>query len=160
YCAAERQHRAYTRLLPILRSFAKAKPTDQPVLITLTVRNSFDPLAVQDKDFKAAFRRLRRSKHWKDRIRGAVCGYEFTLTPTGWHFHAHIIAFRKAWYEQAELAQDWANATHHRGEIADIRSVSKLSDGEVLAYCFKPANLDNWGVNEVQEFQSMRRAKL
>jgi len=161
-CAAERQRRASSKLLPILEHFARAQPRDRPVLITLTVRSSSDPLAVQDKDFKAAFRRLRRSKHWKDRISGAVCGYEFTLTPAGWHYHAHILAFRRAWYEQEELAHDWENATRGTGQIADIRQVSSLKDGfgEVLGYCFKPADLDKWAASEVQQFQSMRRTKL
>ena len=98
-------------------------------------------------------------KRWKGRIRGAVCGYEFTLTPAGWHYHAHILAFREAWYDQAELAEDWQKATRAKGGIVDIRAVRGFADGlrDVLQYCFKPADLEKWTANEVQQFQSMSR---
>ena len=76
YCAAERQRRAYTKLLPIVENFARAQTRARAVLITLTIRSSFDPLRAQDHDFKTALRRFRRMKRWKGRIRGAVCGYE------------------------------------------------------------------------------------
>ncbi len=162
YCAAERQHRAFAKLWPVLKFFAGTKRSERLVLITLTVRNNFEPLEAQDKHFKAAFRRLRRMKHWKDRISGALCGYEFTPTPTGWHYHAHILCFRKAWYDQTELAEDWQRATRANEAVVDIRAVSTISNGfrDVLQYCFKPTDLRKWTVNEVQQFQSMSRIKL
>jgi len=162
YCAAEKQRRAFGRLWPVVKFFAGPERNERVVLITLTVRNNFDPLEAQDKHFKSAFRRLRRMKGWKNRISGALCGYEFTLTPTGWHYHAHILSFRKAWYDQTELAEDWQRATRGTGEVVDIRSVSSLSGSlrDVLHYCFKPADLEKWTANEVQQFQSMSRIKL
>src|SRR6185369_4075795 len=88
YCAVSRQRRAFVRLMPILETHAQSR-NSQPILITLTFGRSQLPLLDQDKQFKAAFRRLRRLKRWKDHIDGAVCGYEFTLTADGWHYHAH-----------------------------------------------------------------------
>lgn len=78
YCAAERQRRAFLKFSPVLESYA-AFETTRVVLITLTVETNSAPLLIQDKQFKAAFRRLRRMKTWKNCISGALCGYEFTL---------------------------------------------------------------------------------
>jgi hypothetical protein len=162
YCASERQRRTFSKLWPILKSYAQSDRGERVVLITLTFRNSFEQLAVQDKHFKAAFRRLRRMKRWRDRISGALCGYEFTVTPTGWHYHAHILSSRKAWYDQTELADDWQKAARGRGEIVDIRAVSDLSYGlrDLLQYCFKPLDLEMWTAADVQQFEAMRRIKL
>lgn len=81
YCAAERQRRAFLKFWPIVKSFA-VRRNSRPVLITLTIRTDSNSLLIQDKHFKSAFRRLRRMKRWKDQIKGALCGYEFTLTPS------------------------------------------------------------------------------
>lgn len=161
YCAASRQRRAFLRFLPILENYA-CRGNGQPVLITLTVQSSLRALAVEDKEFKAAFGRLRRLKRWKDHISGALCGYEFTLTPNGWHYHAHILAFRKTWYDQRELAQDWQRSARTSIAIVDIRAISNLSDGlrSTLQYCFKPTELDNWTANEIKQFSDLHRIKL
>jgi hypothetical protein len=162
-CARERQRRAYRRLFPILRGFQRAYPHDRPVLITLTARSTFEPLSVQDKRFKAWFRKLRRSEKWKHRMRGAVAGFEFTWNPEqGWHYHAHILAFRKVWYDQAELAAQWERITAGAGQIVDIQSKGNLKGmvEEVLKYCFKPSDLARWDVQQVLEFNALKRVKL
>lgn len=161
YCAVERQRRVFLKFGSVLKNRA-AKENARVVLITLTMETTSLPLLVQDKLFKAALRRLRRMKRWKDRISGALCGYEFTLTPKGWHYHAHILAFRRAWYDQAQLAEDWQRAMRTTTAIVDIRAISDLSDGlhSTLQYCFKPTEIDNWTANEITQFQEMRGVKL
>lgn len=161
YCAAERQRRAFLKFYPVLKTYAASENT-RVVLITLTVETNSDPLLVQDKQFKAAFRRLRRMKGWKERISGALCSYEFTLTPKGWHYHAHILAFRRAWYDQRQLAEDWRRAARTSTAIVDIRAISNLSDGlsSTLQYCFKPTEINNWTANEIKQFEEMRRVKF
>ena len=161
YCAAERQRRAFLKFCPVLKSYAASEKI-RVVLITLTVETYSHPLLVQDRLFKAAFRRLRRMKRWKDRISGALCSYEFTLTPKGWHYHAHILAFRRAWYDQAQLAEDWRRAMRTSTAIVDIRAISNLADGlrSTLQYCFKPTEIDNWTANEITQFEEMRGVKL
>jgi hypothetical protein len=101
-------------------------------------------------------------KNWRQLIAGGVCCYEFTLTPTGWHYHAHILCFRKSWYDQVALAEDWQEATRGEGTIADIRSVSDLSNGlrDLLQYCFKVPDLEYWTTDEVKQFLCMSRLKL
>jgi hypothetical protein len=101
-------------------------------------------------------------KRWKDRISGALCGYEFTLTPEGWHYHAHILAFRRAWYDQSQLAEDWRRAARASTAIVDIRAISNLSDDlrSTLQYCFKATEIDNWTAIEIKQFEEMERLKL
>ena len=161
YCAAERQRRAFLKFWPILKRYAVRRNT-RAVLITLTIRTNSNSLLNQDKHFKSAFSRLRRMKRWKDHINGALCGYEFTLTPNGWHYHAHILAFRRAWYDQAQLAEDWTRATRTTTTVVDIRAISNLTDGlrATLQYCFKPIDIDTWTANEVDQFKEMERIKL
>ncbi len=162
-CARERQHRALKRLWPMLRGFQRAYPHDRPVVITLTIKSSHEPLAVIDKRFKGWFSRLRRSEKWKHRIRAAVAGFEFTWSAVeGWHYHAHILAYRKAWYEQAELAAQWQRITKGAGQIVDIQSKGNLRTmaSEVLKYCFKPSDIFRWDVQQVREFNALRRIKL
>ena len=162
YCAAERQRRAFLKLLPVLEIFAQ-RENERAVLMTLTLETTSQPLLTQDKAFKAAFRRLRRMKRWKDRISGALCGYEFTLGADGrWHYHTHVLAFRKAWYDQAELAEDWRHAARALSAVVDIRAISNLSSGlrSSLQYCFKPTSIENWTVMEIKQFEEMERIKL
>lgn len=162
YCGAERQRRIFLRFWPFLKSnFKSADPADL-VLITLSLKSSFDPLQNQDRRFKAAFRRLRRMKIWKERVSGAICSYEFTLTPSGWHYHAHIIALRRRWYDQADLVQDWRRASQTECAIADIRTISDSMEGlqRLLQYCFKPISVTDWTVVEIEQFQSMKNIKL
>ncbi len=162
-CAKERQRRAYGRLYPILSGYQRAYRHDRPCLITLTVKSSFEPLSVHDRRFKLWFKRLRRSKRWKHCIRAAVAGFEFTFSAeTGWHYHVHILAFRKVWYEQAEIAAQWEKITQGAGQIVDIQSKGTLRTmtDEVLKYCFKPADLTKWGVPQILEFNAMRGVRL
>lgn len=170
-CARDRQRRAFARLMPVLRAHARRYPFDRPVFITLTVRSSFDLLSVHDKRFKAWFTKLRRTVLWKGAIRGAVAGFEFTWdVRKGWHYHVHILAFRKVWVEQRDLLAAWVRVTEGAGAAGvDIRSKGtlRMMAEETLKYCFKPADVGlvglpekRWTARQVAEFNSLRRVKL
>jgi hypothetical protein len=123
-------------------------------------------LRAHDKRFKAWFRRLRRSERWKHHIRAAVVGFEFTYSPTkGWHYHAHILAFRKttSYYEHAELLEQWTRITNGAGRggvnIQSKGNVRTMAD-EVLKYVSKPANQREWTSEQVREFNQLRRVKF
>jgi hypothetical protein len=157
--------------MPVLRAHARRHPFDRPVLLTLTARSTFDSLAVQDKRFKAWFTRLRRTVLWKRSIRGAVAAFEFTWDARkGWHYHCHILAFRKAWVEQSDLLAAWARITEGAGAAGvDIQSKGSLRSmaEETLKYCFKPADIGltgapekRWTARQVSEFNGLRRVKL
>jgi hypothetical protein len=156
--------------MPVLRAHQKRYPFDRPVLITLTARSSFEPLAAQDRRFKSWFAKLRRTVGWKHRIRGAVAAFEFTWDERkGWHYHIHVLAFRKVWYDQAELAAQWERITGGEGSVVDIQSKGTLRTmaEETLKYCFKPADISGkgapekrWGARQVAEFNQLRRVKF
>jgi hypothetical protein len=72
----------------------------------------------------------------------------------GWHFHAHILASRMAWWDQADLAASWAEISGDVGRIVDIRAVKDLQKGiaETLKYVMKPTNLLDWGPEQVRQY--------
>ncbi len=171
-CARSRQRRAFARLMPVLHAHQRRYRFDRPVLITLTAKSSFEPLAVLDRRFKSWFARLRRTVGWRRHIRGAVAGFEFTRhAEKGWHYHIHILAFRKSygWYEHSELLKQWQRITDNAGCVVDIQSKGTLQTmaEEVLKYCVKPADITGnakpekqWQAQQVAEFNQLRRVKL
>jgi hypothetical protein len=162
-CARWRQARAFHRVYPAFVELQRRHPGDRCVLITLTARSSDDLLRVIVKRFKQWFAKLRRCKDWRRCIRAAVAGFEVVYHPDqGWHFHAHILASRMAWWEQAELAETWRWISKGYGQIVDIRAVQNLSSGiaETLKYVMKPTNLLRWGLEQVRQFNALGRTKL
>jgi Replication protein len=162
-CARWRQSRAFYRVFPAIQELRQRHPEDRWVLITLTAASSDDPLPVVVKRFKRWFAALRRTRHWQRCIRGAVAGFECVYHPgQGWHFHAHILASRAAWWDQADLAETWQRVSMASGRIVDIRAVRDLGAGmaETLKYVMKPTNLLDWGPGQVAQFNALRRMKL
>jgi hypothetical protein len=135
---------------------------DRLVFITLTAPNSFEHLATHHARFREWFRRLRRNARWAHRIRGGIISFEMTVNPnSGWHYHAHLLAFRKVYYDQAELTEDWMSATNGEAFMVDIRETT-VEEGlrEVLKYIYKPADLERWTADQVREFMSMKGARF
>jgi hypothetical protein len=162
-CARWRQARAFHRVLPALQELHHRHPRDRQVLITLTAQSSEDPLPTVVRRFKKWFAKLRRTKDWRRCIRGAVVGFECVYHPgQGWHFHAHILAARMAWWEQADLAAKWAQVSSGSGQIVDIRAVKELERGvaETLKYVMKPINILEWAPEQVRQFNALGRTKL
>ncbi len=162
-CAVERSRRAQARLLPrLLQTLARA-PHERLVFITLTAPNSFASLPEVHAQFREWFRRLRRSARWSHRISGGIASFEITGSEaTGWHYHAHILAFRRVYYSQTDLVEDWLAATSDAAFIVDIRDVGDVGGAvaEVLKYAFKPAELSEWSPAQVKEFMDMKGARL
>lgn len=162
-CARWRQARAFHRVYPALVELARRHPGDRMVLITLTAQSSDEHLSVVVKRFKKWFAKLRRTKDWQRCIRGAVVGFECVYHPgQGWHFHAHILASRMVWWDQADIAASWQRVSGEMGRIVDIRAVKDLQSGvaETLKYVMKPTNLLAWGPSQVAEFNALGRTKL
>jgi hypothetical protein len=162
-CAAWRQARAFHRVFPALQELQRRHPKDRMVLITLTAQSSDDPLPMVVKRFKRWFAKLRRTKDWRQAIRGAVVGFECVYHPgRGWHFHAHILASRQAWWDQADIAASWQRVSEGMGQIVDIRAVKDLQKGvaETLKYVMKPTNLLDWTSAQVAQFNALGRTKL
>ncbi len=162
-CAVERSRRAQARLLPRLLQTLGEYPHDRLVFITLTAPNSFATLAEVHKQFRQWFKNLRRLSRWKHRIRGGVASFEVSGSDaSGWHYHAHILAVRRVYYDQAELVEDWQTATSGAAFIVDIREVEDVEKGvgECLKYAFKPKDLEQWSPSMVKEFLDMKGARF
>jgi hypothetical protein len=162
-CAKARQAKAFHRIAPALEELQRRHPKDRVVMITLTVQSSEEVLPVIVRGFKAAFAKLRRSRQWRRCMRAATAGFEATYhAGVGWHFHAHVIGLRMAWWDQAELAEAWQKASRGWGRIVDIREITHLTSGlgEALKYVFKPANLLTWGPEQIRQFLDLGRTKL
>jgi hypothetical protein len=92
-----------------------------------------------------------------------VASFEITGSEaSGWHYHAHILAVRRVYYEQAELVEDWLTATSGAAFIVDIREVVDVQKGvaECLKYAFKPKDLEEWSPSMVREFLEMKGARF
>jgi hypothetical protein len=162
-CARWRRQRAFARGWPAIRACRQQHPGDRWVLITFTMRARQDSLPQLVQHLKQALARLRRSRDWQWHIRGGLVGVEMTYqAERGWHVHAHLLASRRAWWPQAELAAHWQRVTGGAGQVVDIRRVLDVWDGiaAVLHYVFKPANLLTWGPDQIRQFNDLGRAKL
>ncbi len=162
-CAVERSRRAQARLLPRLLQTLGELPHDRLVFITLTAPNSFATLAEVHAQFREWFRRLRRLSRWSHRIRGGVASFEVSGSEaSGWHYHAHVLAIRRAYYHQAELVEDWLTATSGAAFVVDIREVVDVQKGvaECLKYAFKPKDLEDWSPAMVKEFLAVKGARF
>lgn len=88
--------------------------------LTLTLRSTDDP-AAQRSDMVAAFRKLRSTRMWKDRVSGGVWVLEVTHSPAGWHLHAHIIV-QGEFLPQRDISREWCKITG--ASVVDIRLLS------------------------------------
>jgi hypothetical protein len=155
--------RAFHRIFPAIQELHQRHPGDRWVFITLTAQSSDEPLPVVVKRFKKWLAKLQRTQEWQRCIRGAVVGFECVYHPgQGWHFHAHILASRMAWWAQEDLAASWQRVSGEMGRIVDIRAVKDLESGvaETLKYAFKPTNLLTWGASQVGQLNGLGRTKV
>jgi hypothetical protein len=63
-----------------------------------------DTLAV----FQRAWSLLRKRRFWVSAVRAGVKGVEFTVTPNGYHVHAHLLLVSR-WIAHAELRAEWTH---------------------------------------------------
>lgn len=80
--------------------------------LTLTIRHHHEPLRLLLNRIYTAFRKLRQTAHWKDRVDGGVALLELTygVDRHGWHPHLHcIIAGR--WIDQVIIGRSWLAIT-------------------------------------------------
>lgn len=93
----------------IIRRNLETKLTDGRYrFLTLTVRHRHEPLRTLLNRIYTAFRKLRQTMHWKDRVDGGVALLELTygVDRNGWHPHLHciiagryidIVIIRRSW---------------------------------------------------------------
>lgn len=99
-----------------------AAKLDSPRLMTLTLKSSDRPLRDQVRHLTESLRTLRRTRAWRDRVRGGVWVMEVTWSQTRqqWHPHLHLLT-EGSYYPQRELSRDWAAASGG-STICDVRA--------------------------------------
>lgn len=123
----------------------------QPKHIVLTCRNTETLTEQHIRDFKAAFKSLRRStfaKNWE----GGFYSLEVTNEGRGWHLHLHAI-IEARWIDSGKLAIEWAKRVGQHFAIVkvlDVREKSYLK--EVTKYAVKGSDMASWSAPDIAAF--------
>ncbi len=130
-------------------AFIKAqKPTLQPFLVTLTVKNGLD-LLERIKHLKTAVRRCidarrqaltgNKSGHtiFKEFSAG-IGAFEITNTGKGWHPHVHFIILAETMPDQERLSREWLKRTKD-SYIVDVRAIDQVNPASGFCEVFKYA---------------------
>lgn len=107
--------------------------------ITLTLKHNSTPLTKQIARLRACYQELRRTKLWKQAVRGTVSVIEIQLSKADlWHPHLHILAVGN-FIPQHDLAAAWHGITGDSW-IVDVRAVKDptTAAGYVAKYVAKP----------------------
>lgn len=136
-----------------------------PVMVTLTARHALgDDLGDQLAQLKAAKRRLRQRRDWKnlrDRIVGTVTGTEVTHgSAAGWHTHFHEVVIVRADSEAeavallSSLASGWVSALRSQG-LDGIEERAWQVQGAAAAGNY----LGKWGAAEELAFSGQKKGR-
>jgi len=126
---------------------------NSPRMLTLTLEHSTDELRDQVRHLVESFRRLRRSKQYKEKIRGGVAVIEIKWSnqDNAWHPHMHVLVDGVFW-EQAQISKAWEIASNG-SKIVDIRMIHDRSKAGryVAKYVAKVGNVDGVPIERVPE---------
>lgn len=80
--------------------------------LTLTLRHHHEPLRPLFNRLYTAFRKLRQTAHWRERVDGGACLFELTYDPNanGWHPHLHCILAGR-YMDVVLLRRSWLSIT-------------------------------------------------
>lgn len=148
WCTHHRTAHATAQILAIMSRMK------EPRTIVLTARSTELPLMTQLAKLRADFKRLRRTKEWKDHNTGGVYTLEVTYNPRAstWHPHVHLITEGK-YFPQALLSKLWKQAT---GD-SDITWIQKADNAhkaaiELAGYIGKPAKIKDLPIDKLMEY--------
>jgi len=126
----------------------------EPRHLVFTYRSRPEGLALQLKQLRAAFSRLRRCTEWSKYVRGGIYSIEVTRNPaTGlWHPHLHVIADGS--YLPQKLLQRLWSTVMPGGEHVWITKVDDTAGAawEVAKYVGKPPKVHGWPPSAIVEF--------
>lgn len=110
--------------------------------LTLTLRSTTESLADLLDLLLFAFRRLRRTRWWRDRVRGG-CGFveiKWSEAKQRWHPHLHVIVDSE-WLDKSTLSGTWHQVTG-QSFIVDIRLIidTDAAIRYITKYASKPLN--------------------
>lgn len=132
-CQRRRRRCVLARVIPRL-------PERDLRMVTLTMKSKDEPLRDQIDSLVESFRRLRRSKVWKDSQKGGYSFLEITYNDLTeqWHPHLHILV-EGVFVYKSELISGWRIAS--RGSyVVDIKYINdpKKVGRYVTKYMTKP----------------------
>lgn len=132
--------------------------------ITLTVRHTRAPLAIQAEHLKASFRRLRQRKLWKAAASHGYAVLEITYNPQRdeWHPHLHVLV-RCRYIDWHQLRKDWVAVTDGSSVIdcGYVRNTQSACD-YVAKYLAKPPRLADLppGPRLAEYYEAIKHARF
>lgn len=106
FCSNARTAHTRDELLPLILEHGCDR------VMVLTQRSNDLPLRDQVTSLLAAFKRLRRTRFWRDRVAGGVRNVEFTMNEKThqWHPHIHLL-WRGGYVLHRLLQREWKRIT-------------------------------------------------
>jgi hypothetical protein len=125
-CCADLRRRARARARAGLHEAGLAA-FEARRFVTLTAPTAQGASVLESIGFiNGAFRRLSKKSFWRDRVRGAIKGVEFTVGALGYHAHIHLIAVSKFIERDATAESESAKWRATRKEKATARGLAIL----------------------------------
>lgn len=156
-CMRRRASKVKQRLVGLVGSM------NAPRFLTLTERDTTDPLDVRLNRLTAAVRRLRHTKAWKRHVKGGVMVWETTrnVTKGTWHPHVHLIIDGEFW-AHAELLAEWKKALGGDGAARIEACHDRTRSARYLAkYLAKDTEVASWPAATIREFAgAMHRRRM
>jgi hypothetical protein len=122
-------------------------------MLTLTMKSMTDPRKMSD-EIVAAFRRLRQSKFFINRVSGGVYVLEVKQNSQGWHVHIHAI-IQADYIPRSWLVKRWKKITGSWN--VDIRLKDK---GAALSYVTKYITVVEKGTDQKAAAAALRDKRL
>lgn len=147
-CQRERGSVAARRIAAAVRRWGTCR------FITLTLRHREAGLAAELDRLHDAFRSIRKTEGWKERVVAGVWSIEVTRNRgTGrWHAHIHLL-YHGDFFPQKTLSKLWEKATGD-SSIVDVRAVPDRDQTAryIAEYVAKPADAETWSDEEICEY--------
>lgn len=154
-CGKERAKEVRAKLLPRIQRMDTAR------FLTLTIRSTDEPLAVQVKKLIASFSKLRRQKEFKGIFGWGVYTLEITWNPRRkqWHPHIHAV-YDGEWVSVKDVAAAWSKITKGSDQV-DIRLARSRSQVAVYLsdYISKSADASHVPDEKIEEWATALHGK-
>lgn len=132
-----------------------------PLSVMLSIKNTRE-IAGSVKKLKLAFKGFRRTRFWRDNVKGGFVGFEMTHNGDGCHIHMHVLCdcrwlaiatpepsrhlsreskARLCQLAQLELSAAWAGYLGQAVAYVWVRRADKRALAETLKYPCKPRDL-------------------
>jgi hypothetical protein len=157
-CASDRAARL-SRQTQLKIAKAMRTNSGRLCLLTLTIKNtqSYEGGLIK---LKKDFTNFKRSKVWREHIKGFHGGFENTYnakTDT-FNWHLHLIVLRGEFWSQSDISDAWRDATGD-SFIVDIREIKDIHKGvkEVCKYIVKSSDLIKMPDERFREVVEMKK---